>query len=110
MNRLYSLAFGAILIFALNVPEQQTATAPGSADKGGQGQPAMQDDVPGADDQLKILTIKLDLTDDQRARIKPILQGVHDATVRISQDRPAPRNPERRAKAKARAVHAGTAS
>jgi Spy/CpxP family protein refolding chaperone len=46
----------------------------------------MQDDVPSADDQLKILTIKLDLTDDQQAKIKAILQGLHDATVKISQD------------------------
>ena len=86
MNRFHALAFGAILIFALNVPAQQTATAPGSANQRGQGQPSMQDDVPSADDQLKILTIKLDLTDDQQAKIKAILQGLHDATVKISQD------------------------
>ena len=87
MNRFHSLAFGTILIFALNVAAQQTATAPGSADKSGQGQPSMQDDVPSADDQLKVLTTKLDLTDDQQAKIRPILQGLHDATVKISQDR-----------------------
>jgi Spy/CpxP family protein refolding chaperone len=86
MNRFHSLAFWAILTFALNVPVQQTTAAPASAGKGGQGQPAMQDDVPTADDQLKILTIKLDLTDDQQAKIKPILQDLHDATVKISQD------------------------
>jgi Spy/CpxP family protein refolding chaperone len=86
MNRFHSFAFGAILIFALNMPAQQTATAPDSADKGEQGQPSMQDSVPTADEQLKVLTSKLDLTDDQQARIKPILQGVHDATVKISQD------------------------
>jgi Spy/CpxP family protein refolding chaperone len=85
MNRFHSLAFGTILIFALNVPAQQTGTAPGSADKGEQGQPSMQDNVPTTDDQLKVLTIKLDLTDDQQARIKPILQDVYDATVKISQ-------------------------
>jgi Spy/CpxP family protein refolding chaperone len=87
MNRYHSLAFGAILMFALQVPAQQTATAPGSADKGGQGRPAMQDEVPSSDDQLKILTAKLDLTDDQQAKIRPILQDLHDATVKISQDR-----------------------
>ena len=86
MNRFYSLASGIILIFALNVSAQQTATAPGSADKGVQGRPAMQDDVPSADDQLKVLTIKLDLTNDQQAKVKPILQDLHDATVKISQD------------------------
>jgi hypothetical protein len=86
MNRFRSLASATILIFALNVPAQQTATAPGSADKSEQGQPSMQDDVPTADEQLKVLTTKLDLTDDQQARIKPVLQGVYDATVKISQD------------------------
>ena len=86
MNRFQSLALGTTLIFALHVPAQQTATAPGSTSKSGQGQPAMQDDLPSADDQLKILTIKLDLTDDQQAKIKPILEDLHDATVKISQD------------------------
>jgi hypothetical protein len=86
MNRFQSLALGTVLIFALNVTAQQTATAPGSTNQGGQGQPATQDDVPSADDQLKILTIKLDLSDDQQARIKPILKDLHDATVKISQD------------------------
>jgi hypothetical protein len=46
----------------------------------------MQDDVPNADDQLKVLTTKLDLTDDQQARIRPILLTLYDATVKISQD------------------------
>jgi Spy/CpxP family protein refolding chaperone len=86
MNRFHSLTFGAILIVAFNVPAQQTVTAPGSTDKSGQGQPGMRDDVPSADDQLKILTIKLDLTDAQQAKIKPILHDLHDATVKISQD------------------------
>lgn len=86
MNRFHSLASGAILIFALLVPAQQTATAPVSTEKSGQGQPGMQDDVPSADDQLKILTIKLDLTGYQQAKIKPILQDLHDATMKISQD------------------------
>ncbi len=86
MNRFHSLAFGAIFIFALHASAQQTASAPGSADKGGQGQTSMHDDVPTAHDQLKILTTKLDLTDDQQAKIRPILQDLHDATAKISQD------------------------
>ena len=86
MNRFQSVALGTILIFALNVSAQQTTTVPGSANKGRQGQLSTQDDLPSADDQLKILTIKLDLTDDQQAKIKPILKDLHDATVKISQD------------------------
>jgi hypothetical protein len=86
MNRFHSLAFGTILMFALTVPAQQAATGPGSADKGGQGHAGAQDEVPTADDQLKVLTAKLDLTDDQQAKIKPILQDLHDATMKITQD------------------------
>ena len=86
MNRYHTLAFGTILIFALNVPAQQTASAPGTAEKSEQGKPVMQDDVPAVDPQLKFLAATLDLTDEQQATIKPILQGVYDATVKISQD------------------------
>jgi len=86
MYRYHSLAFGTLLIFALNVPAQQTASAPGTAEKSEQGKPSMQDDVPAVDPQLKFLAATLDLTDEQQATIKPILQGVYDATVKISQD------------------------
>jgi Spy/CpxP family protein refolding chaperone len=86
MNRFHSLAFGSILIFALAVPAQQTATAPGSTDKSAQGHAGAQDDVPSVADQLKGLTAKLDLTDDQQAKIKPILEDLHDATMKITQD------------------------
>jgi Spy/CpxP family protein refolding chaperone len=86
INRFHVLAFGTILIVALNVPAQQTTTTPGSASQSGQGRPGMPDDVPSADDQLKTLTIKLDLTDDQQATIRPILEGLRDATVKISRN------------------------
>jgi hypothetical protein len=86
MNRFHALAFGTILIFALNVPAQQTVTTSGSSGKSEQRQPSTQDDAPTAGEQLKVLTNKLDLTDDQQATIKPILEGLHDATVKISQD------------------------
>ena len=86
MNRFHSFAIGAILIFALNAPAQQTATAPGAADKNDHSQPGTQDDVPTVEEQLKVLTIKLDLTADQQAKIKPILQELHDATLKVVQD------------------------
>jgi Spy/CpxP family protein refolding chaperone len=94
MTRFHSLVFGTMLVFGLHVPAQQststpnpaTDSAPDSADKSGQGQPSMQDDVPTVDEQLKVLTIKLDLTDDQQAKMRPILQEMHDATAKISQD------------------------
>ena len=86
MNRFQSLAFGTIMIFALQVSAQQSATAPASADKSEQSQPSMQDEVPSADDQLKFLTVQLDLTDEQQAKVRPILVALHDETVKISQD------------------------
>lgn len=99
MNRFHSLTFGTILIFALYVPAQQTATAPASSDKSDQGQPGAQNDEPTAAEQLKVLTNKLDLTEEQQAKIKPILEGLHDATVKISQDQNLSRE-ERLAKVK----------
>ena len=86
MNRFLSLTVGTILIFALYVPAQQTSTAAGSSDKSDQGQPGTQNDVPTAGEQLKVLTNKLNLTEDQQAKIKPILEDLHEATVKISQD------------------------
>lgn len=91
MNRIRLLAVGTVLVFALSAVAQQTGTASGSAEKSEQGQPSMQDNVPSADEQLKVLTTKLDLTEDQQARIIPILQGLHDATVKISHDQSLPR-------------------
>ena len=86
MNRFHSIAIGTILIFTLAAPAQQAATAPGAPDKNEHNQLGTQDGVPTVDEQLEVLTVKLDLTTDQQTRIKPILQGVHDATVKISQD------------------------
>lgn len=86
MNRLYSLAFGTVLIFALSMNAQQATTAPGAVKRGERGQQATPDDVPTADQQLKVLTIKLDLTDRQQAQIKPILESVHQATMKLEQD------------------------
>jgi Spy/CpxP family protein refolding chaperone len=40
-----------------------------------------------AEQQLKVLTEKLDLTGDQQARIKPILQQSHDATEKLVEDK-----------------------
>jgi hypothetical protein len=86
MNRFLALAAWTSLIIALNVPAQQTAAAQGSSDKSEQTRPSMQDDLPTAADQLKVLTIKLDLTSEQQTKVKSILEYLHDASVKISQD------------------------
>jgi Spy/CpxP family protein refolding chaperone len=86
MNRFRSLAIGTMLSFALTALAQQAATAPGATENNEQGQTGTQGSVPTVDEQLKVLTIKLDLTADQQARIKPILQELHDATLKAMQD------------------------
>jgi hypothetical protein len=42
--------------------------------------------VPTVEEQLKVLTEKLSLTGDQQAKVKPILQELHDATLKLMQD------------------------
>src|SRR5439155_1643135 len=78
---------GTMLIVALTAPAQQTATGPGGTDKDKCGQGGAQDDVPSVETQLKVLTEKLDLTSDQQARIKPILEELHDAIQKLVQDK-----------------------
>ena len=73
MNRFRLLAIGTTVIFALTVVAQQTT-------RHGDGVPTVQG-------HLKLLTEKLDLTGDQQAKIKPILQELHDATQKLVQDK-----------------------
>jgi Spy/CpxP family protein refolding chaperone len=72
MNRFRLLAIGTMMIFALTVVAQQT-TRPGG--------------VPTVQGHLKVLTENLDLTSDQQAKIKPILQELHDGTLKVVQDK-----------------------
>jgi Spy/CpxP family protein refolding chaperone len=76
-----------MLIVVLAAPAQQTATRPGSSDKGEHGQSAAQEDVPIVGQMLKVLTEKLDLTGDQQARITPILQKLHDTQQKLVEDK-----------------------
>jgi Spy/CpxP family protein refolding chaperone len=82
MNRIRSLAIGTLLIFALAVLAQQTATKPGASSRGGGEGGGM----PAVEEQLTVLTEKLDLTASQRAKVRPILQKLHDATEKLMQD------------------------
>jgi hypothetical protein len=66
-------------MFALTTVAQQT-TGRSDAHGGSGGVPTVQE-------QLKVLTEKLDLTGDQQARITPILQELHDATQKLVQDK-----------------------
>jgi Spy/CpxP family protein refolding chaperone len=83
MNQICLLAIGSVLLFAPAAMAQQTPAQPGSPVKG-----AAQDvDLPRVEDQLKVLTQKLNLIDDQQAKIKPILQELHDASLKLMQDK-----------------------
>ena len=72
MNRIHSSAIETLVIFALAVLAQQTATS--GVEGGG---------MPTVEEQLKVLTEKLDLTATQRARVRPILQKLDDATEKL---------------------------
>ena len=82
MNRICSLGIGTSLIFALAVLAQQTATTPGTSSRSG----AERGGLPAVEEQLKVLTENLDLTATQRTKVKPILQGLHDATEKLMQN------------------------
>lgn len=84
MNRVL-LAIGIMLVSALTTVAQQAATSAGGPAKGvSRGEHA---GVPTVEEQLKVLTEKLDLTAAQEAKIKPILQELHDATQKLMQDK-----------------------
>jgi hypothetical protein len=42
--------------------------------------------MPTVEEQLNVLTEKLSLTGDQRAKVKPILQELHDVTQKLTKD------------------------
>jgi Spy/CpxP family protein refolding chaperone len=94
MNWIRSLAVGTLLIFALAVLAQQTATKPSTSSKGGAENAGA---MPTVEEQLKVLAEKVDLTASQRAKVRPILQKLHDATEKLMQDERLPRE-ERLAK------------
>lgn len=84
MNRVRLLAIGTMLLFAsITVAQQATTSADGPAKTAPAGELA---GVPTAEAQLKFLTAKLDLTSEQQAKIKPILQDLHDTTAKLVQD------------------------
>jgi Spy/CpxP family protein refolding chaperone len=83
MNRFRLLSIGTLLIVALTVPAQQTAAGPGSS---GKDEHSAQSGVPAVEQHMKLLTEKLDLTADQQASIRPILQEMHDGTQKLMQD------------------------
>jgi Spy/CpxP family protein refolding chaperone len=85
MNRIRLLAVGTILMFALTAVAQQNTSKPSGPAKSVSGD-AHGDGVPTVEGHLKLLTEKVALSGDQQAKIKPILQELHDATQKLVQD------------------------
>ena len=81
MNRTRLLAIG-MLTFALTAVAQQ-ATKPADRPAASGADSTV---VPTAEVQLKFLTAQLDLSSDQQEKLKPILQDLNSATVKVVQD------------------------
>jgi len=86
LNRFRLLGILTMLIVTLTAPAQQTPTGPSGIDKQERGKRGAQDEVPTVETQLKVLTERLDLTGDQQAKIKPILEELRDATQKLVHD------------------------
>jgi Spy/CpxP family protein refolding chaperone len=68
-------------MFALGALAQQNSPAQGGGDQQGRRR-----GMPSVEDQLKNLTEKLSLTDDQQAKIKPILEDTRGQMQKLMQD------------------------
>jgi Spy/CpxP family protein refolding chaperone len=81
MDRIRILTIGTVLMFALTTVAQQTTT---SQDQ--QSQQGAQAGATAAEQHLKMLTEKLDLTSDQQAKAKPMIEQMLDTRQKILQD------------------------
>jgi Spy/CpxP family protein refolding chaperone len=87
---------GTLLAAALTVSAQPAVTGNGD----GQNQATAQGGAPAIEQQMKLLTERLELTGDQQAKIKPIVQEMDDTVHKIMQDESMSRY-ERQDRAKA---------
>jgi hypothetical protein len=79
MNRLRLDVIGALLISALAMLGPQAVAIPATIG-------ANDSSMPTVEEQLRVLTEKLDLTTTQRPQVRLVLQKLHDATERLIQD------------------------
>ena len=96
MNHVRLLAIGIMSMFVLTTVAQQTGKRAANrenennlraAQDESQGGQANGSGVPTVQAQLKLLTEKLVLTGDQQAKTKIILQELHDASQKLTQDK-----------------------
>lgn len=86
MRRIRLFASGSMFVFALTMVTQQNGAADNPYSQDGHHQSSAQNGVPAAKEQMKLLTARLDLSRVQQAKIKPILDELHDATVKLVRD------------------------
>lgn len=85
LGRALMVAAAGLLLSAGTVLAQDAQTPP--ADQGsGMSHGGHHHGMPSADDQLKHLTRKLNLTDDQQAKLKPILDEQHKQMEQLHSD------------------------
>jgi Spy/CpxP family protein refolding chaperone len=88
MTRIRAIALATLLTLTLTVAAQQgnaSSSGPAKASPGGD-----RADVPAAEVQLKFLAEKLELNSEQQQQMKPILQELHDTTMKLVQDHSLP--------------------
>ncbi|HEY3930149.1 MAG TPA: hypothetical protein VGL89_17385 [Candidatus Koribacter sp.] len=69
MNWIRKIAITTMLIFAMAAAAQQMTTK-----------------MPSVDEHLKVLSAKLDLTADQQAKIRPILEEIQASAEKVMED------------------------
>ncbi|HZU33747.1 MAG TPA: hypothetical protein VFB79_21715 [Candidatus Angelobacter sp.] len=99
MKTLQKIMLFAVCLLAVGAFAQQNPPAQGGGDGQGHGPRRGMQSV---DDQLKTLTDRLNLTSDQQAQIKPILEDTHAQMAKIMQDDSASREDKM---AKVRSLH-----
>jgi Spy/CpxP family protein refolding chaperone len=88
MTRFRAIALATLLTLTLTVAVQQANAGWGGPAKGSPGTDHAI--VPSAEGQLKFLAEKLDLNSEQQEKMKPILQELHDTTMKLVQDHSMP--------------------
>ena len=89
MNRNRFLAIAAICtlwILAFTAAMQPATAQSGAAEANTSAAPTDANGVPTVEAQMKLFTDRLDLTADQQAQIKPILQDLRDTTLNAVTD------------------------
>ena len=87
MNRFRLTVVGMTLMFAMSVVGQAAAPQATSPAENPPGQGDVNSGVPSVERHLQFLSEKLDLSEDQQAQTKPILQEMHDASQKVMQNK-----------------------